>query len=314
MGDPSKLIVIALMALIAIASCIEQTLLHLYFYFKYLILVDTYKNFIKWKFQFNTNFFFPSATIFQELEKFLNASNKNGAILFSLGSNMKSSNIQPATIQILYKVLSSLEQNVIWKWEDLAKTPGNASNIFYQKWLPQDDILPHPNLKLFITHAGKGGMVEATYHGVPMVAIPIFADQPLNAAKIVSSGYGTQVDIMNLKEDDFKAAILEVLNNPVYRYNVRKFAKLYRDRPLSARESVVYWVEYVLRHHGAAHMQSPLVRMNFIQSSGLDVLFAYFAILYALWRLAKLALAHLCELIRKVRGIFKSKREKSKKQ
>ncbi|XP_054744817.1 UDP-glycosyltransferase UGT5-like [Anastrepha obliqua] len=250
----------------------------------------------------------------KELEKFLNASNKNGAILFSLGSNMKGSNIQPATVQILFKVLSSLEQNVIWKWEDLANTPGNASNIFYQKWLPQDDILAHPNLKLFITHAGKGGMVEATYHGVPMVAMPIFAEQPVNAAKIVSSGYGIKVDILNLKEDDFRAAILEVLNNPVYRYNVRKFAKLYRDRPLSARESVVYWVEYVLRHHGAAHMQSPLVRMNFIQSSGLDVFFVYFAILYALWRLGKLALANLCKLIRKVRGSFKSKREKLKKQ
>ncbi|XP_036347530.1 UDP-glycosyltransferase UGT4-like, partial [Rhagoletis pomonella] len=44
----------------------------------------------------------------KNLADFLNASKSNGAVLFSLGSNMKGSNVQPATVQIIYKVLSSL--------------------------------------------------------------------------------------------------------------------------------------------------------------------------------------------------------------
>ncbi|XP_004524829.1 UDP-glucuronosyltransferase 1-6 [Ceratitis capitata] len=249
----------------------------------------------------------------KRLNDFLNNSKSNGAILFSLGSNMKSSNIQPATVEIIYKVLSSLKQNVIFKWEDLKNTPGNASNILYEKWLPQDDILAHPNLKLFITHAGKGGMAEAIYHGVPMIAMPIFAEQPTNAAKIVSSGYGLEVDILNLKEDTFKNSILEVLNNPIYRDNVQKFSKLYRDRPLSARENVIYWVEYVLRHHGAVHMQSPLVHMNFVQNNSLDVILIILIALFVIWKLLKLVFKGIVMLIgmaiRKLKSKIKSKNE-----
>lgn len=228
---------------------------------------------------------------------------------------MKSSSIQPETVNTIYKVLSSLEQNVIWKWENLENTPGNASNILYQKWLPQDDILAHPNLKLFITHAGKGGMVEATYHSVPMVAMPIFAEQPTNAAKIVSSGYGTQVDILNLKENEFRHAILEVFHNPIYRDKVREFSELYRNRPLTARENVNYWVEYVIRHHGAAHMQSPLVHLNFVQSNSLDILLAILIILYLLWKLLKFTCKFLYKLTCLDKGKQKAMRSnKSKKE
>lgn len=187
---------------------------------------------------------------------------------------------------------------MIWKWENLENTPGNASNILYQKWLPQDDILAHPNLKLFITHAGKGGMVEAIYHSVPMVAIPIFAEQPTNAAKIVSSGYGVLVDILNLEENKFRDAILEVLHNPIYRSNVRRFSKLYRNRPLTAGETVNFWVKYVIRHHGAVHMQSPLIHLNFVQSNSLDVILAILITLYLLWKLLKFICKLLYKLVR----------------
>lgn len=248
------------------------------------------------------------------IDHFLNASKKNGAILFSLGSNMKSSSIQPETVSKIYKVLSSLEQNVVWKWENLENTPGNASNILYQKWLPQDDILAHPNLKLFITHAGKGGMVEATYHSVPMVAMPIFAEQPVNAAKIVSSGYGVQVDILNLKENEFRDAILEVLHNPIYRNNVHRFSELYRNRPLTAKETVNFWVEYVIRHHGAAHMQSPLIHLNFVQSNSLDVLLAILITLYLLWKSLKFTCKLLCKLIRSAKGEQKTGHSKKSKK
>ena len=33
------------------------------------------------------------------------------------------------------------------------------------------------NLRLFITHCGMHGVMEAIYHGVPMVGMPVFIDQ-----------------------------------------------------------------------------------------------------------------------------------------
>uniref|UniRef100_A0A6P4FGA1 UDP-glucuronosyltransferase 1-6-like n=1 Tax=Drosophila rhopaloa TaxID=1041015 RepID=A0A6P4FGA1_DRORH len=206
----------------------------------------------------------------KDIDAFLNQST-HGAVFLSLGSNIKSSAVKPEIIQTIFKVLSGLKQSVIWKWEDLENTPGNASNILYKNWLPQDDILAHRKTKLFITHAGKGGITESQYHGVPMVALPIFGDQPANAAVMEKSGYGVALDLLTITEDSLREALKEVLENEKYSQAVGKFSALYRDRPLTAKQSVVFWTEYVLRHHGAPHLQSPAVHMSFIELNNLDI-------------------------------------------
>ncbi|XP_070133110.1 UDP-glucosyltransferase 2-like [Drosophila bipectinata] len=206
----------------------------------------------------------------KDLSEFLDNA-KEGAIFFSLGSNVDTNTFSPQVLNIVYKVLSKLPQRVIWKWQDLDNKPGNASNIYFGKWLPQDDILAHHKTKLFITHAGKGSVAEAQFHGVPMVALPLFADQPSNSEILAKSGFGRWLDVLTLTEEKFKEAILDVMENSTYREAIGKFSALYRDRPLTARQSVVYWTEYVLRHQGAYHLQSPLIQMDFVSRNNIDV-------------------------------------------
>ncbi|EDW48199.1 GM20028 [Drosophila sechellia] len=228
----------------------------------------------------------------QDIAQFLENSSQ-GAIFLSFGSNIKSYMVKPEIVGIMFKVLSGLKQNVIWKWEDLENTPGNASNIFYKDWLPQDDILAHPNTKLFVTHAGKGSITVSQYHGVPMVALPIFGDQPLNAALMVNSGYGVTLDLQTITEATFREAINEVLQNDKYTQAVRKFSGLYRDRPLTPKQSVLFWVDYVLRHRGAPNLQSPAVHMGFVQLHNLDIYALVLAILIFLVFLTQLAVKSL---------------------
>ncbi|XP_054730555.1 UDP-glucosyltransferase 2-like [Anastrepha obliqua] len=194
-----------------------------------------------------------------------------GVIYFSLGSNIRSAHLLPGKAQIMFNVMSKLPYKVLWNWAD-NEYPGNASNIVYKSWLPQVDILAHPNIKLFITHGGKGSVVEAQHFGVPMVGIPLYGDQPMNMEDVQQQGYGLYVDYANLKEETLRQAIEEVLHNPKYTKAVRDFSKLYRDRPMTPRQSVVWWVDYVLRHKGAKHMQSPAVHLNRWQLMSLDVL------------------------------------------
>ncbi|EDW64151.1 UDP-glucosyltransferase 2 [Drosophila virilis] len=223
---------------------------------------------------------------------------QNGAILLALGTNIKSTAVKPELVRSMFKVLSGLKQHVIWKWEDLDNTPGKSANILYKKWLPQDDILAHPKIKLFINHGGRGGITEAQYHGVPMLALPIFGDQPGNAENMQKAGYGVALDLLQLNEDNFKANIQEVLNNKQYALTIGRFSQLYRDRPLTAKQTVLYWTDYVLRYKGAPHLQSPSVHMGIVAYHNLDVYAVLTAalslVLFLTWRALKFTCRKLC--------------------
>ena len=44
--------------------------------------------------------------------------------------------------------------------------------------------------------------------------MPLFAEQPENAANVVNEGWGLQVDVTTITEDSLKETLLEILNNP----------------------------------------------------------------------------------------------------
>jgi glucuronosyltransferase len=71
-------------------------------------------------------------------------------------------------------------------------------------------------VRLFITHGGLLSKQEAVHRGVPMVGIPIYGDQALNMAKIVSAGLGVLLESKNITTGSVLWAVQEVLENPRY--------------------------------------------------------------------------------------------------
>lgn len=100
-------------------------------------------------------------------------------------------------------VFSTLKQRVILKWET-DEMEGKPENVLLRKWCPQQDILAHPNVKLFITHGGLLGTEESLSGHVPMLYIPGFADQPGNANIAERLGYGLTLEWATLTEEDLK--------------------------------------------------------------------------------------------------------------
>lgn len=74
------------------------------------------------------------------------------------------------------EVFRGLKQKVLWKYED-ESIPNLPANVMIRKWLPQNDVLAHTNIVLFIAHGGVFGKQEGIYHGVPMLFIPFYSDQ-----------------------------------------------------------------------------------------------------------------------------------------
>ena len=82
------------------------------------------------------------------------------------------------------------------------------------EWLPQNDLLAHKDIKAFVSHVGHNSLYESAYHGVPVVAFPLFADQHGNAKKIVHFGLGLSVDHQTTNVQELFETIELVVNEP----------------------------------------------------------------------------------------------------
>ncbi|KAG8515244.1 UDP-glucuronosyltransferase 2B18, partial [Galemys pyrenaicus] len=89
-----------------------------------------------------------------------------------------------------------------------------GANTQLYKWIPQNDLLGHPKTKAFITHGGTNGIYETIYHVVPMVGIPVSADQPDNVAHLMAKGAAVRVDFKTMPTMDLVNALKKVFNDP----------------------------------------------------------------------------------------------------
>ncbi|OXA46500.1 UDP-glucuronosyltransferase 2B7 [Folsomia candida] len=186
----------------------------------------------------------------KDLEDFISSGNSDaGFILFSLGTYLRSDLMSPEKRAIFLNVFSRLKQKVIWKYET-DDIPNLPKNVLLSKWLPQQDLLGHGKIRLFMTHCGGGGTEEAIFHGVPLLGMPFFGDQPLNAQAAEKHGYLVRLDWNDLTEESLTNAINEAINNPKYRENVQRLSTVFRDQIDNPLDRGVFWLEYVMRHKG----------------------------------------------------------------
>ena len=69
-----------------------------------------------------------------------------GAVLVSFGSTLKAEDMSPQMTELFLEVFRRLELPVIWRWEGVLANP--PANLLTMPWLPQQDLLAHPNLKV----------------------------------------------------------------------------------------------------------------------------------------------------------------------
>ncbi|XP_034110395.1 UDP-glycosyltransferase UGT5 [Drosophila albomicans] len=205
-----------------------------------------------------------------DMQKFLDES-KHGVIYFSLGSQVRSADLPPEKLKIFLDVFGSLKQRILWKFED-EKLPNLPANVMVKSWMPQNDILAHPNVKVFIAHGGLFGTQEAVYHGVPVLGMPVYADQYLNIKKGQAAGFALGVDYRTVTEQELRHSLTELLENPKYMDNMKRASKIFRNRPLDAMDEAMFWIDYVIEHRGAPHLVSPGLDLPWYKFYLLDII------------------------------------------
>jgi UDP:flavonoid glycosyltransferase YjiC (YdhE family) len=91
-------------------------------------------------------------------------------------------------------------------------------NVTVESWVPQASVFPFASMVL--CHGGSGTTYGALAAGLPIVFVPMFADQRTNAQLITVAGAGVVVDVGSKSEPGFRA--IEAIDVPRIRAAVHE--------------------------------------------------------------------------------------------
>ncbi|XP_028130309.1 UDP-glycosyltransferase UGT5-like isoform X2 [Diabrotica virgifera virgifera] len=209
-----------------------------------------------------------------DLKKWIEDS-PEGVIYFCMGSMTKGHTFPKRQREAFLQAFDLLPYRVLWKYEN-ESMEGKSDKILLRKWLPQLDVLCHPNVKLFISHGGMLGTMEAVYCGVPILVMPQFGDQFSNAVALEANGGGIMLRTSDVTEESAYRSIRQAIK---MKDQAIALSERFKDRPLPPLDTAVYWTEYVVKHKGAPFMKTAAADMPFYQYYLLDVLGFIFVIL-----------------------------------
>ncbi|KAK3568588.1 hypothetical protein QTP86_009403 [Hemibagrus guttatus] len=205
----------------------------------------------------------------EDLEEFVEGSGDHGFIVFTLGSFV--SELPESKTREFFNAFRQIPQRVLWRYTGVF--PKDVpENVKLLKWLPQNDLLAHPKVKVFITHGGSHGIYEGICNGVPMVMIPLFGDQRDNVHRMVVRGVAESLTMYDLTTEKLLVALRKVLNDKSYREKITELSLVHKDCPIEPLDLAVFWSEFVMRHGGAEHLRPAAHNLNWVQYHSLDVI------------------------------------------
>ncbi|KAL8603844.1 hypothetical protein ACOMHN_049663 [Nucella lapillus] len=228
----------------------------------------------------------PAKALAPEFQSFMDSA-QEGVVIVSFGSYVL--NLPQHISDKVLQVLLQLPMKSVFRSNLTSPDP---KKILTSQWIPQNDLLGHPHTKVFVSHCGKNGQYEALYHAVPVVAFPLFLDQPYNAERVRVKGFAEVLDLNTCTAEEMKSAILKVTSEPRYKQAVVKYSRLYKEVYGVPMETAAYWLDHVMEY-GGDYMRSAGQQMPLYQYVLLDVF------LFILCVLA-LTIGLLCVVIRAV--------------
>lgn len=159
-------------------------------------------------------------------------SEQKSVVYMGFGTITRLTREQVGALVEVVRRLSDRHQ-VLWKLpreqqellpEDL---PGN---LRIESWVPsQLDVLAHPNVKVFFTHAGGNGYHEGLYFGKPLVVRPLWVDCDDQAIRGQDFGVSLTLDRPEtIDADDVFDKLTRVLDDDAFRERAEHFGDLLR--------------------------------------------------------------------------------------
>ncbi|MBA2597832.1 MAG: glycosyltransferase family 1 protein [Chloroflexia bacterium] len=129
--------------------------------------------------------------------------------------------------------------------QDPANFGPQPRHVQVERYVPQSLLFPHCDA--VIIHGGSGTVLTALEHGLPMVIIPVSADQPDNARRCEHLGIAHLIAPKERTPKDIRDAVRAVLRDPSYRRNAERLRE--EMHVLPGPERVVGWLEQLASEH-----------------------------------------------------------------
>ncbi|XP_050505501.1 UDP-glucosyltransferase 2-like [Diabrotica virgifera virgifera] len=227
-----------------------------------------------------------------QAEDFINNA-EDGAIYVALDPNLNHFNyLGPDRVAKILEIFGSFKQRFVWNFPEPPKEY-DADKVIFVKDVVHGDFIGHNNIIGAVIDGNLFRIMEAVRFGTPIVGVPLFTEQIPNIARTVRDGYGIEVSLKDIDGENMVKALTQIIEDPLYKAYAEAAGLFFADRQVSPINTAVYWVEYVLRHRGARHFQSPGVQMPLYKRRLVDVLILLIVVQLMLFFLFYFIIKHL---------------------
>ena len=105
----------------------------------------------------------------------------------------------------------------------------SAAHVRVEQFVPQREVLG--GCRAVVCHGGSGTLMAALSAGIPVVVLPMGADQPDNADRCEALGCGVVLDAVDATPEDIAAGVRCVTTEPRFGINARRLASEVAGQP-----------------------------------------------------------------------------------
>lgn len=150
-------------------------------------------------------------------------------VLASLGTTF---NRRPEVFEAILEALGDEPINLIAAVgadQDPARFGPRPANVRVERFVPQTLLLDRCDA--FVTHGGFNSVRDGLLAGVPMLVVPLGAEQPFHAQRCVELGVGRSLARDQRRAQDFRAGVRALLEQRAYRDSAHELRRRFLRLP-----------------------------------------------------------------------------------
>lgn len=124
---------------------------------------------------------------------------------------------------------------------------------------------------IILTFSGMASTFEGMARGLPMLCIPVFADQHRNSHKLETLNVARVISIEQVTVEKLSKELNEMLTNDRYTVRAKEIGDLFNDYMIHPMDEAIFWIEHVIRSKGAGYLKSKAVNLYWFQYYHLDI-------------------------------------------